>query len=155
MRPGGGPSPRTNFAQLCSHLVSTINQHSRRGLMLALGTLERPPQKKTEEHIHSLGDVRRVFIRKQKVHCALHRVHTSLRESHICFARRQIPTRSLPRRGLSNPVRSVDVAFVFPPFPKSLREGIERGCKRNSAHAPLRHMQGSQIVTGHSLIMAK
>lgn len=36
MRPGGGPCPRTNFAQLCSHLVSTKNQHSRRGFMLAL-----------------------------------------------------------------------------------------------------------------------
>lgn len=36
MRPGGGPSPRTNLAQLCSHLVSTINQHSRRGLIFAL-----------------------------------------------------------------------------------------------------------------------
>lgn len=36
MRPGGGPSARTNFAQRCNHLVSTMNQHSRRGLMLAL-----------------------------------------------------------------------------------------------------------------------
>lgn len=39
MRPGGGPSPRTNFAQVCSHLVSTMNQHSRRGLMFALGVV--------------------------------------------------------------------------------------------------------------------
>lgn len=36
MRPGGGPSPLTNFAQLCSHFVLIMNQHSRRGLMAAL-----------------------------------------------------------------------------------------------------------------------